>query len=467
MYFPSLLIVPQLAGICIILNYLARSLRKYLLKKETILLDLPLLGEAREEANKIKGTAVICGGSIAGLLSARVCHDHFERVIIVEPEAWLCTEDARRHDSWNQKNKRTRIMQYNSTHGNLVPITDGLSRLYPRFEAECRESRISIVPGDFRLSPGGHTILCPHHEYGGSVPSTILAGRRATETLIRRLTLDRKMYPNIEQIVGTVTAVTVDPGNPRYLDKVRIRTDGGLRELDAALVIDCTGPTRAGEKWLRHAGFGGGKVPLNEKLTASYDPQMHYVTFGLTIPPSIATKLPEYEEKKNAPGIFAYKGDASKTSAVCVAAKGESDFVTITCGAWGKMKLPDNLEGAKEHLKAVRSATPIPEWIWKFFDLCQHTEIQSSMRISKVRTPPSFWTHFELASDLPPNWIAIGDSVCIVNPIYGQGGTKAMVGAVSLNSVLHRMHGKNEQTLSVNFSRQFFNLQAQRIAPIW
>jgi len=62
MYFPSLLIVPQLAGICIILNYLARSLRKYLLKKETILLDLPLLGKAREEADKIKGTAVICGG---------------------------------------------------------------------------------------------------------------------------------------------------------------------------------------------------------------------------------------------------------------------------------------------------------------------------------------------------------------------------------------------------------------------
>ncbi|THU97455.1 hypothetical protein K435DRAFT_778036 [Dendrothele bispora CBS 962.96] len=478
---------------CTTLHLLSRALRRYLLKKETILLDLPFLGQAREEATKIKGTVVVCGGSISGLLAARVCHDHFERVVIVEPEAWLSTEDGRICESWNQRNKRTRVMQYNSTHGNLVPITDGLTRLFPNFEAECQKSGISIVPGDFRLSPGGHTVLCPHHEYStGSVPSTILAGRRATETLIRRLTLDQQTYPNIQQISGTVTGVkrtttNSDDGTDRYLDKVTIRTESGdsrsITEIISVLVVDCTGPTRAGEKWLRHAGFlaNGSNNIENSSLkssklkTATYDPQMHYMTFGLSIPPSIAATIPEYVEKKDAPGIFAYKGDASKTNTVCVAAKGEGDFLTITCGAWGSnASLPDKFEGVKAHLESVKSATPIPEWIWNFLDLCQQPEVQSTLQVTKVRTPPSFWTHFESAGDvLPSNWIAIGDSVCVVNPIYGQGGTKAMIGAVSLNSTLHQLYKKSrteqeKQTfLPQDFSQRFFRTQANKIASIW
>lgn len=54
--------------------------------------------------------------SIAGLVAARVCHDHFEDVVIVEPETWLSSQDAKRTDAWNQENKRTRIMQYGSFH---------------------------------------------------------------------------------------------------------------------------------------------------------------------------------------------------------------------------------------------------------------------------------------------------------------------------------------------------------------
>ena len=44
--------------------------------------------------------------SIAGLLAAQVCSRHFEHVIIVEPEAWLVTEDAKRVDGYNQRATR-------------------------------------------------------------------------------------------------------------------------------------------------------------------------------------------------------------------------------------------------------------------------------------------------------------------------------------------------------------------------
>jgi len=102
--------------------------------------------------------------SIAGLLTARICSDHFEKVYIVEPESWLCTEDGKEVESWNQKNKRSRVMQYYSTHGrrpivfvlsfrltyhsssgNLVPVTQCLARLFPEFEQECCRSGIRYV----------------------------------------------------------------------------------------------------------------------------------------------------------------------------------------------------------------------------------------------------------------------------------------------------------------------------------
>jgi hypothetical protein len=47
------------------LKYLATNLRSYLLKKETMVLDLAHLGKARKDDKKIKGTAVICGGRYA------------------------------------------------------------------------------------------------------------------------------------------------------------------------------------------------------------------------------------------------------------------------------------------------------------------------------------------------------------------------------------------------------------------
>jgi len=83
----------------------------------------------------------------------------------------------------------------------------------------------------------GHKCLVPYDEFGGLLPRTIQAGRQATETLIRRLTLNSKEYPNISQISGTVTGANVDSGNPNFFKAVCIQTATGPEEIDAALVI--------------------------------------------------------------------------------------------------------------------------------------------------------------------------------------------------------------------------------------
>ncbi|THU97261.1 hypothetical protein K435DRAFT_69481 [Dendrothele bispora CBS 962.96] len=451
-----------LLALLLLLRHVTRRLRHHLLKKETAMLDWVLMGKAREEKNKIPGTAVICGGSLAGLLAARVCHDHFERVIIVEPEAWLSTEDGVQVESWKQKQKRARVVQYTSLHGNLAPITDGLIRLFPNLEKECHRSETRLMPADFKLALGGHKFLVPHEEYGASFPQTIGAGRQGTETLIRRLTLNTKEYPNISQISGLITGVRIDSKNPKFLESVQIQTEAGLKEIKASLVVDCTGPAQAGQEWIRSAGFAAGPKAL-DKLTVSYDPRVRYSSFRFQMPPEVSNKVPEYDEENATGGLFIYKGDPSVSQTYCGAMKIEADFVSVVCGAWGPAELPDTIEGIRECLKSTKSPTPIPEWIWKFIDLCE--EVEDTMQLSKVRVAPSYWTHFESASDLPANWIASGDSVSRVNPVFGQGGTKSMMGAVSLNNVLQELH--MSKTIPEDFSRRFFKDQAGKLAPLW
>ncbi|KAK7453513.1 hypothetical protein VKT23_011792 [Stygiomarasmius scandens] len=464
------------------LRYIVRKVRLSLLESETALLAWPILGKERDASNKIPGTAVICGGSLAGLLAARVCHDHFQRVIIVEPEAWLSTEDGITTESWTQKNKRARVVQYTSLHGNLAPVTDGLLRLFPKFEEECHRSGINLVPADFKSYLSGHRFLVPHNEFSGSLPRTAQAGRQGTETLIRRLTLNKKEYPNISQIPGTVTGVRADPANPKFLKAVTIETETGLRELEAALVVDCTGPARAGQEWIRHAGFVE-EPGILDKLTVSYDPRIRYSSFKVHIPEDLAAKLPEYGDENATGGLFLYKSDPNVGQTYIGAMKVDGDFgmtttlvvpvridnvvslVEIVCGAWGSQELPNDIDGVRQFLRANESESSIPDWIWKFLDLCQETE--DTMRHSKVRIPPSYWTHLELAQNLPANWIASGDSVCRVNPVFAQGTAKAMMGAVSLNNVLQELDDIKSKTIPEDFSQRFFRRQADKIKPLW
>src|SRR5690348_7170752 len=66
--------------------------------------------------------AIVIGGSIAGLMSARVLADHFEHVVVLERD--YIVEEPAIHKS---------IPQGNHLHALLLGGQQILSRLYPRF----------------------------------------------------------------------------------------------------------------------------------------------------------------------------------------------------------------------------------------------------------------------------------------------------------------------------------------------
>ncbi|KAK0226312.1 hypothetical protein IW262DRAFT_757969 [Armillaria fumosa] len=470
-------------GLYFVLLSVGRAFRRKVLREQTCLLDADNLG-ARLAAGKIKGTAVICGGSIGGLTAARVCHDHFEQVVIVEPEAWLNDPHPHRPDSKNQESKRSRVMQYNSLHILLAMGYIVLSKLFLDLDEECRASGIRIGPNAARIFVSGNPIQAPTAEYGGSLPKTTYAGRAGLETLIRRLVLGGN-YKNIRQITGTVTGVSQDGVDPQFLESVTVRTPEGTITIPATLVVgktdivtsqknngaqiyvqDCTGPAAASIKWLGREGYGfadkynKNELPL-DKLKISYDQKLHYSTLQFSVPPELGRRLPGLPVPYDECGvIYCLFTDSTKDHRVMYSQRVDRNFLQVAFLAWGECELPTTLEEIKACARSLVTQKPIPPTFFDMLDALK--EVEDTMTCSRLAFPGSSYIRYEKAVNLPSNWIALGDSVMRVNPIYGQGCTKAFFGALCLNTLL-----QNLTVIPRGFSKRYFDMHAAKIAPLW
>ncbi|KIM76599.1 hypothetical protein PILCRDRAFT_12650 [Piloderma croceum F 1598] len=116
------------------------------------------------------------------------------------------------------------------------------------------------------------------------------------------------------------------------------------------------------------------------------------------------------------------------------------------------------------------AASLIPGWFFEVLDILN--EIDDQAVKSRVRCSASIFTRYHDAKDLPANFIAIGDSIMKLNPIFGHGCTQAVLGVAALDSTLRKaccteVGSKAPPFLPANFSRDFFAAQRTKIEPIW
>ncbi|KAF8811474.1 hypothetical protein BYT27DRAFT_7208525 [Phlegmacium glaucopus] len=417
-------------------------------------------------------TRVLDYYSISGLVTARVCHDHFERVLIIEPEGWLFTDDGMPTQAWTQKNKRTRVMQYRSGQGPMQLMGFlGLKRLFPSFEKECSASGVQILPADWKQNIAGKHVPEPYKSFKGKLPEIPHWGRAGLESLLRRLVLGQQKYPNIETMVGTVTAVHADPADPSRIQKVSVRTADGIQNVEATMVADCTGST-AGMKWLERAGYGykifypKGTYPLDQ-LKITFDHRVHYSTLRYRVPVSMNSKLPVPGGFGNCGMIYTCFGDCPSDGRVAALLRVDGNIVEIICGAWGSSDLPKDTETLEAYLTSFDATLeePMPSWV---FEIVSQFKAESvPFTHEAVRTPPAVYERYQYGVNLPFNMVAIGDSVMRVNPVYGHGILKAILGATALNTVLTTIKGREPQILPRDFAKQFFTKQAAKIEPMW
>ncbi|KZW01414.1 hypothetical protein EXIGLDRAFT_78086 [Exidia glandulosa HHB12029] len=286
-----------------------RALKTHLLRTYTGILDLPALGTTRKgKDGKKNGTAVVCGGSIAGLLAARVLSSHFTRVLIIEPDACTFTSpygfnsgdekrdpdpypdektpttygtrsvtDARTGTTYNVlKHDRSRVWQYPAMHVFQVLLTRVLRRLFPGFDAHAQAAGIRLAPGDFILHLGGSRLHLPSQSPILQDPNNYImfSSRRVFETLLRRL------VTGVEFVQGTATAFNLGEGG--MVESVEYRDTVGLTQrVGCALVADCTGNTQLGLKLLtRSLNLSHSPITI---LREEYDPRMCYASVEVCV----------------------------------------------------------------------------------------------------------------------------------------------------------------------------------------
>ncbi|KAJ7066144.1 hypothetical protein C8F01DRAFT_694753 [Mycena amicta] len=474
------LILSALVAVYLFLLAAWHVFRRILLANVIGVNDFALLQKGRRPEQRVPGTAVICGGSIAGLLAARICHEHFERVLIVEADQWAASEDARAVDGWksNAKHQRTRILQYNSLHGNQPYIYAGLNSLFPNLEAECARSDIKILPHKPQLNMSGSTWQMPFASYKNGLPRSLMSSRPGIETLLRRLILDKKAYPNIEYLTGTVTDVLPDPAHPSRLSKIVVRTDAGVQEIPAALVADCTGTTRAGLKWLGRHSYGNpsadspsGKLPLDE-IKVSFDQKLRYSSIIFNLSQEFHDSLPLPEELKPVRSILDFLEEPTdevmkRGRAFMCLIRMDANLLIAFVGHYGNERpQPRNAAEMKEYARDLYTVRPLPEWVFALFDKLQEVEEKDATH-SLVKVPPTTYVRYHLATNLPSNFVALGDSVMTVNPLFGEGGSKAMRCAMALHKTLFRAQTTSGRTLPDSFSEDFFKEEHNRTDWLW
>ncbi|EJD40361.1 hypothetical protein AURDEDRAFT_139022 [Auricularia subglabra TFB-10046 SS5] len=450
-----------------------RILRSYLFKRYTCIPDLEQLGLPRKAA-KFPGTAIICGGSFAGILTASVCCDHFEKVVVVEPEIWTFTAEAREraapvtrevhgeNATYNAlQHKRTRVYQYAAAHTYQALLLRFARKLFPNFDSIATSWGMMIQPADLQLSLSGHVLHPPRDEYNGRLPETVWATRRDLEALFRKLVYDA--HPKIVCVQGTLTAfqLVTERRGPPSVSAITIRLpDGRTQEIgDCALAIDCTGASQTGFKALSRV------LPALSApgLRDSYNPNIAYSTVEYPLPPkfddNLRAVLPRDREDM-AGAVFTYIPDPDVDSRMVSLIRRDANAVSFTMGGW-VVDIPCTLDDVRSFAKQVKNQEHIAEYFYKAVDLLE--PVKDLAVVHEARVTACHKIHYErLHKDLPRNFIAIGDASLRVNPRFGQGVAKCAIGVTTLDTLL-RMVSPTQS----HFGATFFRKMEDRTGHIW
>ncbi|KAJ6506757.1 hypothetical protein C8R45DRAFT_970444 [Mycena sanguinolenta] len=373
--------------------------------------QLDILG--RPGKHTFPGTAVVCGGSIAGIIAARICADHFERVIIVDPEI----DDSEK--------PKTRILQYNATHIFLSLFVEGARRLWSNFDAEMIAAGGRFTVADIQFHYSGIRLLNPYQDYPpGQFPRMLNIRRSNAQRVLHRLLMQHPSSSKVTRLAGTVRGVSATK------DRASIES----------ITVHCTGATQAGLKWLKSAGFN---VP--QDIRASYHANMSYVTICFTVPSDLVGSLCIPAALLHTATVYTYVPHDDAESSLFGLVKVDNDMMQLVFMDTSGRDLPRTTAEVVPFITGFRGfKESIPSWVIKAIELlCEHG-LSPSFDIIKLRNLAT--------GDLPSNFIALGFS-------------KAVMNGMALNSLLHASAGVS--CLPRDFSARYFKSSRDTMNALW
>lgn len=320
--------------------------------------------------------AVVIGGSIAGLAAARVLSEHFAKVTVIERDPRPEGPEPRRS-----------APQMRHAHILLGAANATLEKLYPGIIAELERAGAVLTDsaGDIAV-----------HQFGSWKPrfnagfKTVNCSRPLLEWHIRKRT---EAITNIDIRYEHVVENLVANDSRERVTGVVVKGNTGETTLAADLVVDAAGRGTRAPRWLETLGY---ERPFEQEVKVDL---------------AYTSRL--YERPRD------FAGDWRALVIVSRLPGHRAGFIfEVENGRWivsfpGYFK--DHCPTDEEGLLAYARSLPVPD----AYEAIRNAKPLTDPVIHKL--PSSRWFRYDKMKRFPERFMVIGDSVCSLNPAYGQG----------------------------------------------
>jgi 2-polyprenyl-6-methoxyphenol hydroxylase-like FAD-dependent oxidoreductase len=342
---------------------------------------------------RLMSRAVVLGGSMAGLLAARVLSDHADEVLLVERDGDAGFEP------------RPGVPQGTQVHALLPAGGKQLERWFPGFGEEAIAAGAVVPPvEDVRQYVNGN--LHPHPPVLSGAGVTLVTTRPFLEGMVRARVA---MIPNVRTVRGRADGLVI--GGGRVTGVHYHPEDGEPLTEPADMVVDAMGRSSRLGDWLADAGWP--RPPMRRMPI-----RLNYATAMFKRDRQVSPVAVVVSQDRPAPGRVARIGGVN-------AVEGDRWIMLIAGYA-------DDRPSRDPADFAARCRRDFPS---EFGDIAENAEMIGD--VVTYHQADSRRRDYHELDRLPAGLVAAGDAVASFNPVYGQGMTSAALHASCLSAYLN------------------------------